>query len=170
MNKEEIDRKYFCAKVDLAKSQGGGGWGTQPIFGYEWAAEGLKPWPCLRKKIPKIHTLFRKTSSILPVVLWKRSTRKWRPKHEAPKSRKWSTQNSKTKHPISKTKTPKSRIQSIQNSKTKTPKSQKRSTQKLETGLFFINTRPMLIQQESSTITNRILLFPTIEPGPRLLP
>ena len=32
----------------------------------------------------------------------------------------------------------------------------KRSTQKLDTGLSFINTRPMLIQQESSTITNRM--------------
>ena len=89
--------------------------------------------------------------------------RKRRPKHEAPKTRKRSTL---------------SRKRSTQNSKTKTPKSRKRSTldrkrsiQKLETGLPFINTRPMLIQQESSTITNRtVLLFSTIEPGPRLLP
>ena len=36
------------------------------------------------------------------------------------------------------------------------PKTRKRSTQKLDTGLSFINTRPMLIQQESSTITNRM--------------
>ena len=67
---------------------------------------------------------------------------------------------------VSKTNT---EARSTQNSKTKTPKSRKRSTQKLDTGLSFINTRPMLIQQESSTITNRILLFPTIEPSPRLL-
>ena len=44
---------------------GGGGGCTRPIFGYGWATEGLKPWPCLGQKIPKIHTLFRKTSSIL---------------------------------------------------------------------------------------------------------
>ena len=43
----------------------GGGRGTRPIFGYRWAAEGLKPWPCLGQKIPKIHTLFRTTLSIL---------------------------------------------------------------------------------------------------------
>ena len=29
----------------------GGGRGTRPIFGYRWAAEGLKPWPCLGQKI-----------------------------------------------------------------------------------------------------------------------
>ena len=68
--------------------------------------------------------------------------------NEAPKSRK---------------RRPLDRKRSTQNSKTKTPKSRKRSTldrkrstQKLETGLSFINTRPMLIQQESSTITNRM--------------
>ena len=27
--------------------RGGGGGGTRPKFGYGWAAEGLKPWPCL---------------------------------------------------------------------------------------------------------------------------
>ena len=31
----------------------GGGRGTRPIFGYRWAAEGLKPWPCLGQKILK---------------------------------------------------------------------------------------------------------------------
>ena len=36
---------------------GGGEVGTRPIFGYRWAAEGLKPLPLLGKKIPKIHTL-----------------------------------------------------------------------------------------------------------------
>ena len=41
------------------------GGGTRPIFGYGWAAEGLKPWPCLGQKILEIHILFRKTSSIL---------------------------------------------------------------------------------------------------------
>ena len=83
----------------------------------------------------------------------KRSTRKRRPKHEAPKTRKRSTLDRK--------RSTLSRKRSTQNSKTKTPKSgkrstldRKRSTQKLETGLSFINTRPMLIQQESSTITN----------------
>ena len=39
----------------------GGGGCTRPIFGYGWAADGLKPW----QKIPKIHTLFRTTPSIL---------------------------------------------------------------------------------------------------------
>ena len=38
---------------------------TRPVFGYGWDAEGLRPWPCLSQKSPKIHTLFRKTSSIL---------------------------------------------------------------------------------------------------------
>ena len=28
-------------------------WGTRTIFGYRWAAEGLKPWPCLGRKNPK---------------------------------------------------------------------------------------------------------------------
>ena len=54
---------------------------------------------------------------------------KRRPKHEAPKSRKRSTQNSKTKHPNLENEAPK-------NSKTKTPK--------LETGLSFTNTRQSL--------------------------
>ena len=31
--------------------QGGGG--IQPIFGYRWAAEGLKPWRCLEQKALK---------------------------------------------------------------------------------------------------------------------
>ena len=33
----------------------GGGGGTQPIFAYRWAAEGLKhwPWPCLEKEFLK---------------------------------------------------------------------------------------------------------------------
>ena len=90
-----------------------------------------------------------------------RSTQISKTKHpnfenEVPKTRKRSTQNSKTKYPRSKTKTPKYRKRSTQISKTKTPKSRKRSTHKLDTGLSFTNTRPMLIQQESSTITNRI--------------
>ena len=29
---------------------GGEGGCTWPIFGYGWAAEGLKPWPCLEQK------------------------------------------------------------------------------------------------------------------------
>ena len=45
-------------------NSGGGGRGTQPIFGYGWAAEGLKLWPCLGQKIPKIHTVLRTTPSI----------------------------------------------------------------------------------------------------------
>ena len=35
--------------------------GTQPIFGYRQTAEGLKPWPCLGQKNPKIHILLRTT-------------------------------------------------------------------------------------------------------------
>ena len=95
-----------------------------------------------------------------------------------------STQISKTKHPKLENEAPyleneapktrKRRPLNLENEAPKTRKrstlDRKRSTQKLDTGLSFINTRPMLIQQESSTITNRILLFPTIEPGPRLLP
>ena len=44
---------------------GGGGGSTRKIFGYRWAADALKPWPCLGQKIPKIHALFRSTPSIL---------------------------------------------------------------------------------------------------------
>ena len=50
-------------------SQPGGG-GTRPIFEYSWAAEGLKPCPSLGQKIPKIHTLFKTTRSILVPCLW----------------------------------------------------------------------------------------------------
>ena len=56
------------------------------------------------------------------------------------------TKRSKTRHPKLENEDPKSRKRSTLD--------RKRSTQKLETGLSFINTRPMLIQQESSTITN----------------
>ena len=34
-----------CNVDHMSNSRGGGG--TPPIFGYRWAAEGLKPWPCL---------------------------------------------------------------------------------------------------------------------------
>ena len=125
-------------------------------------------------------------------------TRKRRPKHEAPKSRKRSTLNSKTKHPNLENEAPKTRKRSTQDSKTKhprleheAPKTRKRSTQKsktkhpkLETCLSFKNTiqslvkSPMLTQQKSSTITNR-MQFKTIQvelrgvanaiPSPRLL-
>ena len=61
---------------------------------------------------------------------WKRSTRKRRPKHKAPKSRKRSTQNSK---PVCPLKTRQSLVKS-----------------------------PMLTQQRSSTITNR-MQFKTIQ-------
>ena len=44
---------------------GGGGGSTRQIFGYRWAADAFKPWPCLGQKIPKIHALFRSTPSIL---------------------------------------------------------------------------------------------------------
>ena len=45
--------------------------GTRPIFGYRWTAGGLKPWPCLGKKNPQIHTLymFRTTPSIVLACL-----------------------------------------------------------------------------------------------------
>ena len=35
---------------------------TWPIFGYRWAAEDLKPWPCFGQKNPKIYTLFERDS------------------------------------------------------------------------------------------------------------
>ena len=38
---------------------------NRPIFGYRWAAEGLKPWPFLGQKIPKMRTPFSTTPSIL---------------------------------------------------------------------------------------------------------
>ena len=44
--------------------------GTQPIFGYSWAAEDLKTWPCSGQKIRKIHTLFRTTPSVLLPWSW----------------------------------------------------------------------------------------------------
>ena len=65
-----------------------------------------------------------------------------------------STQNWKTKHPRLENEAPKSRKRNTKNWKTKHPS--------LETCLSFKNTRqflvksPMLIQQESSTITNRM--------------
>ena len=100
----------------------------------------------------------------------------------APKTRKRSTQISKMKHPNLENKAPETRKRSTQISKTKhpklengAPKSRKRSTQKsktkhpkLETCLSFKNTRqslvksPMLTQQKSSTITNR-MQFKTIQ-------
>ena len=58
-----------------ARGAGEGGRGTRPIFGYRWDAKGLKPWPCLGQKNPKIHTLFRITRSILLLCLWQRT--KW---------------------------------------------------------------------------------------------
>ena len=65
---------------------------------------------------------------------------------------------SKTKHEAPKYR--KRRPLNFENEAPKTRKrsnlDRKRSTQKLDTGLSFINTRPMLIQQESSTITNRM--------------
>ena len=80
------------------------------------------------------------------------------------------TQISKTKHPKLENEAPKTgkrstldrkrRPLNLENEAPKTRKrstlDRKRSTQKLDTGLSFINTRPMLIQQESSTITNRM--------------
>ena len=53
-----------------------GGRSTRPIFGYWWAAQGLKPWPCLGQKIPKINTLFTAIPSILLPCLgqWSKST------------------------------------------------------------------------------------------------
>ena len=71
-------------------------------------------------------------------------------KHEAPKSRKRSTQNSKTKHlnleneaPIE-NEAPKSRKRSTQKLENEDPKNSKTKTPKLETGLSFINTRQSL--------------------------
>ena len=68
-----------------------------------------------------------------------------------------------TKHPNLENEAPKTRKRRPLNLENEAPKTRKRSTldrkrstQKLDTGLSFINTRPMLIQQESSTITNRM--------------
>ena len=80
--------------------------------------------------------------------------------HEAPKSRKQSTQNSKTEHPKLENEAPKTRKRSTQDSKTKhsklengAPKSWTRSIQKsktkhpkLETCLSFKNTRQSLVK------------------------
>ena len=74
--------------------------------------------------------------------------------NKAPKTRKRSTQDPKTKHPKLENEAP------MQKSKTKHPK--------LETFLSLKNTRqslvksPMLTQQKSSTITNR-MQFKTIQ-------
>ena len=76
-------------------------------------------------------------------------------KHSKTKTEARSTQISKTKHPKLENEAPK-----LENEAPKTRKrstlDRKRSTQKFDTGLSFINTRPMLIQQESSTVTNRM--------------
>ena len=56
-----VDNVFFFLLIAV----GGGGGSTRKIFGYRWAAEALKPWPCLGQKIPKIHALFRSTPSIL---------------------------------------------------------------------------------------------------------
>ena len=61
-----------------------GGEGTRLIFGYRWAAEGLKPWPCLGQKIPKIRTLFRTTPSILVPCLGQLHTNTKSIVHETP--------------------------------------------------------------------------------------
>ena len=90
--------------------------------------------------------------------------------NEALENEDRSTQTSKTKHPKLENEAPwieneapitrKRRPLNLENEVPKTRKrstlDRKRSTQKLDTGLSFINTRPMLIQQESSTITNRM--------------
>ena len=96
-----------------------------------------------------------------------RSTKHPNLENKAPKTRKRSTldrkrstQNSKTKHPKLENEAPKTRKRSTQKSKTKHPK--------LETFLSLKNTRqslvksPMLTQQKSSTITNR-MQFKTIQ-------
>ena len=80
-----------------------------------------------------------------------RSTKHPNLENKAPKSRKRSTQNSKTEHPNLENEARKNRKRSTQNSKTRHPKR-----------LSFKNTRqflvksPMLTQQKSSTITNRM--------------
>jgi len=53
--------------------------GTRPIIGFGWAAEGLKPWPFLGEKNPKIHTLFTTTTSILLPCLGQRKRTKCTP-------------------------------------------------------------------------------------------
>ena len=49
------------------ETEEGKGWGsnTRPIFEHSLAAEDLKPWPCLGQKNLKMHTLFRRTPSII---------------------------------------------------------------------------------------------------------
>ena len=75
-------------------------------------------------------------------------------RHSEMKTEARSTQNWKTKHPRLENEAPKSRKRNTKNWKTKHPS--------LETCLSFKNTRqflvksPVLIQQESSTITNRM--------------
>ena len=79
-----------------------------------------------------------------------RSTKHPNLENEAPKSRKRSTLNSTTKHPKLENEAPRSRKRSTQNSKTKHPKLENEAPyleneapKKLDTGLSFINTRPM---------------------------
>ena len=79
-----------------------------------------------------------------------RSTKHPNLENEVPKSRKRSTLNSKTKHPKLENEAPRSRKRSTQNSKTKHPKLENEAPylaneapKKLDTGLSFINTRPM---------------------------
>ena len=71
-------------------------------------------------------------------------------KHSKTKTEARSTQISKTKHPKLENEAPRSRKRSTQNSKTKHPKLENEAPyleneapKKLDTGLSFINTRPM---------------------------
>ena len=45
---------FWCMKMKAIKLWEGS---SRPIFGFRWADEGLKPWPCLGQKNPKMQTL-----------------------------------------------------------------------------------------------------------------
>ena len=76
-------RNFQTNNQNVSQTPRGGG-STRLIFGYRWAAEGLKPWPCLGQKIPKIHTLFRTTPSILVPCLGQLHTNTKSIVHETP--------------------------------------------------------------------------------------
>ena len=109
----------------------------------KWALEvsvySWQPWEWRPPKPDHRIDAWRKKQGPQTVVS-KTKHSKRRPKHEAPKSRKRSTQNSKTKHPKLENEAPKSRKRSTLNSKTKhpnleneAPRTRKRSTQNSKT-------------------------------------
>ena len=82
-------RRRTSEKRPCCTAPRGRWWGwLDLIFGYRWAAEGLKPWPCLgqrRKCTPSIddcfciHNSYRKSNRSCKKYLFNRDTRNYAP-------------------------------------------------------------------------------------------